>query len=136
MVKIISDSTCDLSQELLERYDISILPLQVTLGEESYEDGVDITVDEIYRWADENKTTPKTAASSIETAKNSLRAAGYTILEIKEINALILRRAGVRHIDISTECTKCRPDRFWSHRITGLNRGSQGAIIIRKEETK
>lgn len=69
MVKIISDSTCDLSQELLERYDISILPLQVTLGEESYEDGVNITVDEIYRWADENKTTPKTAASSIETAK-------------------------------------------------------------------
>jgi fatty acid-binding protein DegV len=45
MVKIISDSTCDLSQELLERYDIAVLPLQVTLGEESYEDGVNITVD-------------------------------------------------------------------------------------------
>ncbi|MBQ8149394.1 MAG: DegV family protein [Clostridia bacterium] len=73
MVKIISDSTCDLSQELLERYDIAVLPLQVTLGEESYEDGVNITVDEIYRWADENKTTPKTAAPSIETATNVLR---------------------------------------------------------------
>lgn len=68
MVKIISDSTCDLSQELLERYDIAVLPLQVTLGEESYEDGVNITVDEIYRWADENKTTPKTAAPLMETA--------------------------------------------------------------------
>ena len=73
MVKIISDSTCDLSQELLERYDIAVLPLQVTLGEESYEDGVNITVDEIYRWADENKTTPKTAAPSMETASNVLR---------------------------------------------------------------
>ena len=73
MVKIISDSTCDLSQELLERYDIAVLPLQVTLGEESYEDGVNITVDEIYRWADENKTTPKTAAPSMETAANVLR---------------------------------------------------------------
>ena len=68
MVKIISDSTCDLSQELLERYDIAVLPLQVTLGEASYEDGVNITVDEIYRWADENKTTPKTAAPLMETA--------------------------------------------------------------------
>lgn len=73
MVKIISDSTCDLSQELLERYDIAVLPLQVTLGEESYEDGVNITVDEIYRWADANKTTPKTAAPSMETAANVLR---------------------------------------------------------------
>ncbi len=68
MVKIISDSTCDLSQELLERYDIAVLPLQVTLGDESYEDGVNITVDEIYHWADDNKTTPKTAAPAMETA--------------------------------------------------------------------
>ena len=72
MVKIISDSTCDLSQELLERYDIAVLPLQVTLGEASYEDGVNITVDEIYRWADENKTTPKTAAPLMETAAATL----------------------------------------------------------------
>jgi len=72
MVKIISDSTCDLSQELLERYDIAVLPLQVTLGDESYEDGVNITVDEIYQWADENKTTPKTAAPALETAASVL----------------------------------------------------------------
>lgn len=54
-------------------------------------------------------------------------------VNLKEINALALRRAGVRHIDISLDCTKCQPARFWSHRITGLNRGSQGAIIACKE---
>jgi copper oxidase (laccase) domain-containing protein len=57
-------------------------------------------------------------------------------VNLKEINALSLRRAGVRQIEVSCECTKCRPDRFWSHRITGLKRGSQGAIILCKEETK
>ena len=57
-------------------------------------------------------------------------------VNLKEINALVLRRAGVKHIDISTDCTKCQPQRFWSHRITGLNRGSQGAIIRCKEEKK
>ena len=36
MVKIIADSTCDLSQDLLIKYDISILPLHVLLGEEEY----------------------------------------------------------------------------------------------------
>ena len=32
MVKIISDSTCDLSKELLERYEIDLLPLHILLG--------------------------------------------------------------------------------------------------------
>lgn len=34
-VKIISDSTCDLSKDLLEKYDISILPLHILLGRQS-----------------------------------------------------------------------------------------------------
>ena len=58
-VKIISDSTCDLSKELLEKYDISILPLHIVLGDKEYTDGVDITPEEIYKWSDKNKTTPK-----------------------------------------------------------------------------
>ena len=57
-------------------------------------------------------------------------------VNLKEINALILRRAGVRHIEISEDCTMCQPERFWSHRVTGGNRGSQGAIIVCKEGTR
>ncbi len=68
MIKIISDSTCDLSKDLLEKYDVTILPLHIHLGEAEYEDGVNITPDEIYKWSDENKTTPKTAAPSIAEA--------------------------------------------------------------------
>ena len=65
MVKIISDSTCDLSPELLKKYDIEILPLQIILGDQSYSDTVDITPDEIYRWSDQTKQSPKTAALNI-----------------------------------------------------------------------
>ena len=57
-------------------------------------------------------------------------------LDLKAINALSVKRAGVRHIEISEDCTMCRPDRYWSHRITGERRGSQGAIIVCKEESK
>ena len=64
-VKIISDSTCDLSKELVEKYNISILPLHIVLGEAEYKDGEEIGPDEIYKWADENKTTPKTSAIAI-----------------------------------------------------------------------
>jgi hypothetical protein len=55
-------------KELLEEYDISILPLHVILGEKDLLDGVIITPDEIYEWADASKTTPKTSAPSIEDA--------------------------------------------------------------------
>lgn len=68
MIRILSDSTCDLSKELLERYHIRILPLHVNLGTEGYLDGVTITPDEIYKWSDANDETPKTAAISIGEA--------------------------------------------------------------------
>ncbi len=57
-------------------------------------------------------------------------------VNLKEINALILRRAGVRHIDISEDCTVCQSSRFWSHRVTGGQRGSQGAVIVCREVQK
>lgn len=66
MVKIIADSTCDLSKELIEQYEIDILPLYIVLGDQEYTDGETISPDEIYRWSDENNATPKTAACSLE----------------------------------------------------------------------
>lgn len=68
MVRIIADSTCDLSRELLEKYNVAILPLHILLGEEEYEDGKDIKPEEIYRWSDEHGTTPRTSAPSLESA--------------------------------------------------------------------
>lgn len=74
MVKIISDSTCDLSQALIEKYDITILPLHILLGDKEYRDGADITPEEIFAWSDENKTTPKTSAPSLVEAVECLRS--------------------------------------------------------------
>lgn len=67
MVRIIADSTCDLSQDLLEKYNIKILPLHILLGEEEYEDGKNISPEEIYRWSDEHGSTPRTSAASPES---------------------------------------------------------------------
>ena len=55
--------------------------------------------------------------------------------DLKAINALALRRAGVRQIEVSESCTWCESDRFWSHRVTKGDRGSQGAVITCKEAT-
>ena len=66
MIKILSDSTCDLSKELVERYDIGIIPLHVYLGTQEYLDGVDIVPKKIYEWSDANGATPKTSAPAID----------------------------------------------------------------------
>ena len=72
MIRIVSDSTSDLSKELIEKYHISILPLYIHLGDQEYADGIGITPDEIYSWSDEHKATPKTSAASLEEAINLL----------------------------------------------------------------
>lgn len=53
--------------------------------------------------------------------------------DLKAVNAMVLRRLGLTHIEISDECTYCQSQRFWSHRVTGGLRGSQGAVIVCKE---
>lgn len=101
MVKILSDSTCDLTKELLARYDIDIIPLHILLGEEEYEDGLNITPDEIFTWSDEHNTTPKTSAPSIETAidriqpylENDGEVIIFTISEDMSTSANVMRMA-------------------------------------------
>ena len=66
MVKIFTDSTSDLSNELLEKYNIDVIPLYIHLGDKEYKDGEEIGIQDAFKWSDENKTTPKTAACSID----------------------------------------------------------------------
>ena len=49
-IKITSDSTSDLSPELLERYDITLLPLYVSVGEDTFRDGVDVKPDDLFAY--------------------------------------------------------------------------------------
>lgn len=64
-VMITADSTCDLSPELLERYQIRTIPLTILLGEESYFDG-EFTPADMYRRYRLDGTLPKTAAPGLQ----------------------------------------------------------------------
>lgn len=69
-----------------------------------------------------------------EEARQWIEARGEKFyLDLKQINALGLRQLGVTRIEISESCTACQPQRFWSHRVTRGERGSQGAVIVCKE---
>jgi DegV family protein with EDD domain len=61
-IKITADSTCDLSKELLEQYDISIIPLYVIKDGKVFRDGIDITPADIFSHADAGGEFCKTSA--------------------------------------------------------------------------
>ena len=82
-IKLISDSTCDLSKELLHQHNIDIVPLFVNFKDESYLDGITLTVPEMYKKVEELKYLPKTAAASpgsfVEAFEKNL-SLGYDII--------------------------------------------------------
>jgi len=64
-VLIASDSTTDLGDELIERYGIKRISLNVSLGDQTYLDGVDITPNMIYEYYEKKRELPKTAAPNV-----------------------------------------------------------------------
>lgn len=93
-IKITCDSTCDLTRELYEKYNVEVMPLEINLGGEYYSDGVNITADKIFSYVSETGVLPKTAA--IPGAKYAeffkrFTDEGYTVI----------------HINISSEFSSC-----------------------------
>jgi len=64
-IKITSDSTCDLTPELLQRYQVSVTPLCVTLGNDTYRDGESIVPTDIFNYVSKTGQLPTTSAINI-----------------------------------------------------------------------
>ena len=82
-VKIISDSTCDLSPELLQKYDISIVPLYVLMGDRMQKDGVEASPGDIYEYVKKTGKLPSTSAPNFGDYSEEFakwRAQGYEIV--------------------------------------------------------
>ena len=95
-VKISSDSTCDLSRELVEKYQITIAPLSVIIDGHSYKDGVDVTPENIFRAVDLGKKVQTAAVNQFE----------YEEL----FRELLKENESVVHFCISREMSSCYAD--------------------------
>jgi len=62
----------------------------------------------------------------------TVRADGKYMVDLRKANARRLIQLGINeeNIDISTECTYCSHEKYWSHRYSKGLRGSQGAVIV------
>ncbi|GBD23553.1 DegV domain-containing protein [bacterium HR29] len=72
-VRIVTDSTCDLPRELVERYGIEVVPLTVFFGDEALLDGVDIDAERFYRRLEASKVLPRTSQPSVEQFATAYR---------------------------------------------------------------
>ena len=93
-VKIISDSTCDLSQEIIQRFDIEVFPLVVTLGDRVGKDGVDIEPEDIYAYVEKTGKLSKTSAinaAEYMSVFKKWRDQGYEVV----------------HVNISSDFSSC-----------------------------
>ncbi len=82
-VIITRDSTSDLPPDIVEKLNIKTIPLVVNLGDRSYQDGVDITPDDIYKYHDEHGVLPKTSAVNVDDMLNFFKPfvdEGYAIV--------------------------------------------------------
>lgn len=84
-IKIITDSSADLPKEVFRELDIEVLPLLINFGEESYLDGVDITIDELFERIDEGEVFPNTSQVTpvrFQEAYKKYLDEGYKIISI------------------------------------------------------
>ena len=89
---VTTDSTSDLPKELAEKYNIGIMPLNVNLGDDTFEDGVNIGSEEIFNFVDKTGVLPKTGARSALTYQEFFEN------QLKNLNA-----DAIIHISLSSE---------------------------------
>ena len=89
-----SDSTCDLSPDLIRQFDIRIIPLYIVMGERAYKDTVEITPEDIFAWVDGGKGVCSTSA---------VNTADY----IDFFSSLRRNCDAVIHFTISSEMSAC-----------------------------
>jgi DegV family protein with EDD domain len=85
MIKIVTDSTCDLPPGVFEQYDVTVMPLSIHFGTETFLDGVDITKDEFYqrlRATPQLPTTSQPSAGDFCEAFRPLVEAGHEVVGI------------------------------------------------------
>lgn len=84
-IKITCDSTCDLTSELYEKSNVTVIPLTIALGDELRLDSVNVSADEIFEYVKKSGQLPKTSAISIGEYEDLFAkyvSEGYTVIHI------------------------------------------------------
>ena len=128
-VKVTCDSTCDLTQELYAKYDVEVIPLGVSLGDDFRYDSVDVTAPELFEYVKSSGDLPKTSAISVGE---------YT----ERFTKFVEMGCQVVHINISGELSSCHQNAKIAAELVGdvyvidsrnLSTGSGHLVLLASE---
>ncbi|MEJ2561805.1 MAG: DegV family protein, partial [Anaerolineales bacterium] len=77
-VKIVTDSTCDLPQSIIQQLDITVIPLYINIGDQGYLDGVDITRTDFYTNLPDYDIHPTTATPGFKSFTQAYRRLAHS----------------------------------------------------------
>lgn len=93
-IKITADSTCDLPKDLIEKYDIGIVPLYIVKGDSSLKDGIEINPQDIFDY--------------VESGTGICHTAAVNVLDyLERFSAYLKDYDAVIHINISSDFSAC-----------------------------
>ena len=105
---VFADSTCDLSNELIDRYDVHIIPLHITLGEKNGLDRVDFSTEDLISFVDETSILPKTSAPSPSDYLDAFRSASNEGKEILYIGLGSGFSTSINNAQLACEQLDCK----------------------------
>ncbi len=123
-IKIITDSTSDMTPELMSKYDVHVLPLTVHIGEASYKDGETITLEDLYKGVEAGGPFPSTSQvnpNEFYDVYKKYLSEGYKIISI-HISSLL--SGTVQSAQIAKDMTE-------SQDITIIDsKGVSGSVLL------
>ena len=157
-VILFADSSIDLTKELRDRYSIHTVPIHVILEDKTYEDGVDITTEEIFEHYYKTKELPKTAAINVMNIVDALKPyvdEGYEVVYISLGSALsssyrnsclaaeelggkvypidscsLSTGAGLLAIEAAERIAKGMPAKQVAEEVTALNKNNHASFVL------
>lgn len=130
-VKVICDSTCDLSIELYNKYDVTVTPLWITIGDENYKDMLNISPEELFQSVEKTGVLPKTAAVNVDDYIDTFKRFTDNGDEIVHINISSKMSACNQNANIAAE--EIGSDKVFVVDSENLSSGSGHLVILASE---
>ena len=124
MIRIVADSTCDLPDELVNEFNINIVPLYINFGDQGYLDGIEISRQEFYQRMPDASPMPTTATPGVDMFRQAYdRMAEEGATQVLSIHVSVNLSATVNVARTAAEATTSVPVTVYDSRQLSLGMG-------------
>ena len=102
-VKIVTDTTCDLPQDIIQQYDIRLVPMSITLGDDTYKEMLELSAEKFYDYL---ATSPQRPTSTPPSRKDFSDVYTKLIQEADEVLSIHISKAWTPTPELATNMAR------------------------------